>query len=329
MKKVEKIKKFVLRESEEVKGVKVRGFRFDNKIKIRDFVEKYRAIGFQATNLAKALDIIKKIKKERATIFFGYTSNIVSSGLRDLITLLVKNKKVNVLVTTGGGIEEDIIKTLKPFYIKDFSNFKDYDDYKLREKAINRIYNILVPDANYIAFEKFLMPFLDSIAEKELGSYEFIRLLGFWLEKTKNKKRKESICYWAYKNKIPVFSPTLLDGAIGDIVYFYKQYKKKNIVINQARDTEKINEIVINAKKTAIISLGTGVVSHYMLNANLFRNGCDYAIYITNAIEHDGSAAGASPQEAISWGKIKYKSRYVKIYGDATIIFPLLMTGFF
>ncbi len=327
MKKIEKAKEIVLKKSERIKGITVKGF-FENE-KIKDFVKNYKRIGFQATNLAKAIEIIKKIRKEKAKIFFGYTSNIVSSGLRDLIALLVKHKKLDVLVTTGGGVEEDIIKTLKPFYLKDYSNFENFNDLELRKKGINRIYNILVPNINYVAFEKFMIPFFDFISEKELGSYEFIRLLGYWLEKTKNKNKEESICYWAYKNKISMFCPTLTDGSIGDMIYFYTKYKKRKIIINQAKDTEKINEIAMNAKKTAIISLGSGVVSHYMLNANLFRNGCDYAIYINNSIAEDGSAAGAPPEEAISWGKIKDRSRYVKIFGDATIIFPLLMTGFF
>jgi deoxyhypusine synthase len=328
MRKIEKSKKIVLKKSEKVRGISVKGV-FNNNAKIKNFVKNYRRIGFQATNVAKAFEIIRKIKKERAIIFFGYTSNIISSGLRDLIALLVRYKKVDVLVTTGGGVEEDVIKTLNPFYLKDYSNFENTNDIELRRRGINRIYNILVPNSNYVNFEKFIMPFFDFIAEKEISSSEFINLLGYWLEKTKNKKRKESICYWAYKNNIPVFCPTLTDGSIGDMIYFYTQYKKRNIIINQVKDTQKINEIAMNAKSTAIISLGSGVVSHYMLNANLFRNGCDYAIYINDAIPYDGSAAGAPPEEAISWGKIKDKSRYVKIFGDATIIFPLLMTAFF
>lgn len=333
---MEKIRKIVLKKSAEIKGEKIRGFNVDNLNinHLKKFVENYKYIGFQASELYKAIEIIKEMRKNRAKIFFGYTSNIISSGLRDLICWLVKNKKVDVLVTTGGGVEEDIIKIFRPFYLKYKTNFKDANDKILREKGINRIYNILVPDSNYIKFEKFIMPFFDYIYEKFgdnkiLSASEFVNELGFWINKKKLKGREKSICFWAYKNKIPLFCPTLTDGAIGDMLYFYNSYKKINIKIDIVKDTKKINEIAINAKKTGIISLGSGVVSHYMLNANLFRNGADYAVYITTATQYDGSAAGASPSEAVSWGKIKGKANYVKVYGDATIIFPLIFIGAF
>ncbi|MEM4648166.1 MAG: deoxyhypusine synthase, partial [Candidatus Pacearchaeota archaeon] len=302
---------------------------------LKKFVKNYKYIGFQATEVYRAIEIIREMRKNKAKIFFGYTSNIISSGIRDIITWLVKNKKVHVLVTTGGGVEEDIIKIFKPFYLKYGSNFENYNDKELREKAINRIYNILVPDSHYIEFEKFIMPFFDYIYEnftknnKDLSANEFIREIGYWIDKKNFIRKKDSICYWAYKNNIPIFCPTLTDGAIGDMIYFYNAYKKRNIKIDIVKDTEKINEIAINAKKTGIISLGSGVVSHFMLNANLFRNGADYAVYITTASEHDGSAAGASPSEAVSWGKIKGKANYVKIYGDVSIIFPLVFIGAF
>jgi len=331
-----KARDFVLKKSKEIAGLIVKGHNFDKKLSLKEFVKAYKQIGFQATRLARAIEIIKAMQKEKAKIFFGYTSNIISSGLRDIIAWLVKYKKVHVLVTTGGGIEEDIIKVLKPFYLQEESNMANLSDKELREKGINRIYNILLPNSNYVTFENFIMPFFDWIYEnyaaknKVISASEFVERLGYWLEKKKVKGRKSSIIYWAYKNKIPVFCPTLTDGSIGDMLYFYSMYRKRKIDIDIVADTVKINEITIKAKKTGIISLGTGVVSHYMLNANLFRNGSNYAVYITTARPEDGSAAGASPSEAVSWGKISGKEgKWVKVYGDATIIFPLIVTGAF
>ncbi|MEM2974476.1 MAG: deoxyhypusine synthase family protein, partial [Candidatus Micrarchaeia archaeon] len=80
-----------------------------------------------------------------------------------------------------------------------------------------------------------------------------------------------------------------------------------------------------------IILLGGGFVKHHTCNANLFREGADYAVYITTDTEEGGSDSGARPDEAVSWGKIKTKnsSRMIKVYADATLAFPLIVAGAF
>merc|ERR1712129_620664 len=80
--------------------------------------------------------------KIRSRIFLGYTSNQVSSGQREIIRFLVEHKMVDVIVTTAGGIEEDIIKCLRPTYMGDFK----LEGRELRKKGLNRIGNLLVPN---------------------------------------------------------------------------------------------------------------------------------------------------------------------------------------
>ena len=78
-----------------------------------------------------------------------------------------------------------------------------------------------------------------------------------------------------------------------------------------------------------MLILGGGVPKHHICNANLMRNGADYAVYVNTAQEFDGSDSGARPDEAKSWGKIRPNANPVKVYGDATIIFPLLVSQTF
>jgi deoxyhypusine synthase len=66
-----------------------------------------------------------------------------------------------------------------------------------------------------------------------------------------------------------------------------------------------LNSVALHAKKTGIIILGGGLIKHHIMNANLMRNGGDFCLYINTGQEFDGSDAGASPDEAKSWGKIK------------------------
>jgi deoxyhypusine synthase len=90
-----------------------------------------------------------------------------------------------------------------------------------------------------------------------------------------------------------------------------------------------LNDETVGLDKSGVIVLGSGLVKHAILEANIFRNGADYAVYINTAQEFDGSDSGAMPEEAISWGKLKAEVNSVKVFADATIIFPLLVASTF
>lgn len=317
-------KKNLLRKSEEVKGLKIQGYNFSNGVDYEKIIGSYSSTGFQASHLSKAIEITNKMIEQKAFIFLGYTSNMVSSGLRDIFRYLLQNKKVNVIVTTGGGIEEDIIKCLGAFTLGDFRA----NGSELRKKGINRIGNIYAPNNRYVEFEEFIQPILEELynEQKKTGKVicpsDLIWKLG---EKINNK---ESIYYWAWKNNIRIYCPTITDGALGDNIYFFK-FKHNDFVLDIAEDTKRLNDATIGLKKSAVIVLGAGVVKHSILNANMLRNGADYAVYINTAQEFDGSDSGALPEEAISWGKILPNAESVKVFADATIVFPLLVAESF
>ena len=323
-KTIKDAKESIFKKSKAVEGIEINGIDFNKDFDLKEVLEKYKNTGFQASNLAKSIELIRKMRKEKVRIFLGYTSNMVSSGVREQIRYLVEHKLVDILVTTAGGIEEDIIKTIKPFLLGDFRS----DGAKLREAGINRTGNIFVPNDRYIAFESFFQPILQELLEKQkktgetISPSEIIDILG---EKINNK---ESIYYWAHKNKMPVFCPALMDGAIGDNVYFFN-FEKQELKIDMAKDHHKLIELVMGAQETGIIVLGAGVVKHTICNANMFREGAKYAVYINTAPEYDGSDSGAEPEEAKSWGKISGKADTVKVFGDATILFPLIVAGAF
>src|SRR3989338_5516834 len=294
--------------------------------------EGLKTTGFQASNLARAVEITNKMiqaKKEfgdASKIFLGYTSNMVSSGIRESIRFLVEHKKVDVCVTTGGGIEEDIIKCLGDFKLGKF----ELSGKELRAKGINRIGNILVPNSRYVKFEEWVMPALKELHEKQKKSGQPVTPSEIVWKLGERINDKRSICYWAWKNKIPIYCPALLDGSFGDMVYFFK-YKKgrEDFIIDIAEDGKNLNDSTIGLEKSGVIILGSGVVKHSILNAHLYRNGADYAVYINTAQEFDGSDAGAAPDEAVSWGKIRTDAESIKVYGDATILFPLIVAETF
>lgn len=239
----------------------------------------------------------------------------MSSGLRETLRYLVQHKHVSAIVTTAGGVEEDLIKCLAPTYLGSFSSIGS----DLREKGMNRIGNLYVPNSNYCAFEDWVMPILDKMLEEQEATRQTEEPL-VWTPSTvirrlgKEIDKEASICYWAYKNDIPIFCPALTDGSLGDMLYFHTFRSSPLFLdISITRDIRKINDIAMNAKRAGMILLGGGLVKHHIANACLMRNGAESAVYINTAQEFDGSDAGARPDEAVSWGKIKVGGDSVKV----------------
>eukprot|EP01018_Ginkgo_biloba_P030787 Gb_38966 [translate_table: standard] len=233
---------------------------------------------------------------------------------------------VDVLVTTAGGIEEDLIKCLAPTYTGDFS----LPGVQLRSKGLNRIGNLLVPNNNYCKFEDWVMPILDQLLKEQKTQgvvwtpSKVIARLG------KEINDQSSYLYWAYKNGIPVFCPGLTDGSLGDMLYFHS-FRNPGLVIDIVQDVRAMDNEAVYASpcKTGLIILGGGMPKHHICNANMMRNGADFAVYINTAQEFDGSDSGACPDEAVSWGKISSSATPVKVHCDATIAFPLLVAQTF
>jgi deoxyhypusine synthase len=317
-------KKHLLRRSQESKGVTVKGYDFNDGVDFSKLIDSFGSTGFQATHLNKAIAITNEMIKQKAFIFLGYTSNMVSSGLRETFRYLVEHKKVNVVVTTTGGIEEDIIKCLGNFTVGDFR----LSGKELRQRGINRIGNVLVPNNRYVAFEKFVQPILEDLYQQQKKTGKATKASDIVAALGKKINNKESIYYWAQKNKVAVYCPVITDGALGDNIYFFK-FKRPDFVLDVSEDLVDFNNTTIGLKKSGVIILGSGIVKHTILNANMLRNGADYAVYINTAQEFDGSDAGAMPDEAVSWGKLVTDAKSVKVFGDATIVFPLLVAKTF
>lgn len=320
-----KVKEHAFKESKEyTEAIRIKGYDFSKEFNFDEFLKSYTSTGFQASHLGTAIEIVKKMQKDNAKIFLGYNSNLITSGLRDVIKWLVKNKLVHVLVTTAGGIEEDLIKCMGDFYLGSFKT----NDIKLRDDNVNRVGNILIPDNRYIKFEGFIQPFLKKLLERQKKTSEIISTSEFIKELGKEINHEDSILYWAYKNDIPIFCPAITDGTIGDQISFFK-YENPEFKLDVSDDIHKINELGVKLKPKGIIILGGGFAKHHICNAVAFGGGADYAVYISTELEEGGSDSGAPPEEAISWYKIKAEAAKVKVFGDASIIFPLVVAGAF
>jgi len=319
----------------------VKGYDFDKNLNpsIHELLEGYRTTGFQASHLGRAIDEVNKMlhwkpteaqiaedpdmKDAKCKIFLGYTSNMISCGMREVIRFLCKHRLVDTIVTTCGGIEEDLIKCMAPTVMGEFS----LDGAMLRERGLNRIGNLIIPNDNYCMFEDWMMPLLDKmVAEQKDGAHWTpSRMIARFGQEINNE---DSVLYWCWKNQIPVYCPAITDGSVGDMIFFHS-FHTPGLVVDLVPDIQALNSSAINAKCTGMIILGGGLIKHHICNANLMRNGADFSLYINTAQEFDGSDAGARPDEAVSWGKIKPGSTAVKLYAEATLVFPLIVADTF
>lgn len=309
---------------------KIKGYDFNKKFDFTEFVKTLSTSGIQAANLGTAIEIVKTMRREKVPVFLAFTSNMISSGMREIIAYLVKNKYVAVLCTAGGGVEEDAIKAHTPFYVGDF----DVAGRALFEAGVGRIGNIYVTNEHYAYFEFFIREVFDELLkeqkadQKPITPSKICRMMGRFIGEKKEYDEKNSYLYWAYKNNVPVYSPGIIDGAIGDIAYFYRKAHPE-FVIDPLADHLKLIDYILNCGKTGGIVLGGGISKHYTLNTQIFREGFDYAVYISTASPADASDSGGNQEEAITWAKLKPEALKVKVYCEASIAFPLLVAGAF
>lgn len=322
----------------------VKGYDFNEGLNYEKLMKSYYSTGFQALHLGQAFEEINNMLKCRdlplesvspyteeklrpknnCTIFLGYTSNMASAGIRDVIRFLVQHKLVDVVVSTAGGIEEDFIKCMAPTYLGDFK----LKGATLRKQGLNRTGNLIVPNDNYCTFENWFQPILDQMLKEQNENCTNWTPSKMIARMGKEIDNEESIYYWAYKNSIPVFSPAITDGSIGDNIYFHS-FRNPGLRIDIAEDITYINNLSVKSKNTGQVIIGGGLIKHHICNANLMRNGADFSVYINTAGEFDGSDAGAAPDEAVSWGKIKMTAKPVKVVADATLVFPLIVAETF
>jgi len=300
----------------------VRGYDFRGEFDLGEMLDAYATTGFQATHLAEAVDIAEQMRAADARIYLTLTSNIISSGLREVVAYLVREGYVDVIITTSGSLTEDVIKTQKPFKMGEW----DADEAALREQGINRLGNIYVPSDRYVWLEEYLYDFFDDFfaEEKVRTPTEFSRELGETLDDP------DSVLKQAADNDVPVYCPALNDAEVGNFLYYYRKQHDTDIGIEIMADYDDLIENGMLADTTGLLVVGGGVPKHHAIMTNLFRGGADYAVYISTGMEGDGSLSGAPPNEAVSWGKIKEEeTNYTQVKAEATLAFPLLVAGAF
>jgi deoxyhypusine synthase len=289
---------------------------------MREVVELYRKIGgFQALHVAEAYDVLKEAVQEADLRFFSFTGNLVATGLREVIAEAVKRRLFNVVVTTAGALDHDIAKARGARYMP--GSF-DLDDVELARKGLHRLGNVVINKEEYGPFvEKFVLRFCERLWGRSVATYELAYELG-------REMPEDSILGAAARAGVKIFVPGITDGAVGTALLTCNDLARtkrggSRVLVDVLKDEEMLRELVYNSKKLAALIVGGGISKHHVIWWAQFRGGLDYVVYISTAVEYDGSLSGARPREAVSWGKVKPSAKSAFVYADATLVLPILL----
>jgi len=281
------------------------------------FQELSQSGGFESVNLSDGLEILSEMISDKECLrFVSFVGAVVSTGLRGIIKDMLKNKWFDVALTTCGALDHD--------NARHFSHYKEgsftMDDNELADQNIHRLGNVLVPMDSYgPLIEEKMQSFLEEEYQngaKEMTTAEICKMIG-------KHMGEDSFLYWAYKNNIDVVVPGIMDGAVGSQIWLFTQ-KHSDFKLNMVGDANLLSGHVFKAERSGAFMIGGGISKHHTLWWNQYREGLDYAFYITTAQEFDGSLSGALVREAISWGKVTQKARQSTLHAEVTTILPFI-----
>lgn len=282
---------------------------------VEALVEGMSHCGFGARRLAGAVDIYEQMLAGGYTKFFTLSGAMVPSGMRNIISLLIRSGHIDVLVTSGANLVHDIIESFGAHCL----GTPESDDAALRAEGLSRIYDLYLRDEDFIKFEELMQSILPDEPERISGA-ELMKIIGSQISDGR------SILRSAYDRDIPVFCPALPDSMIGLQAWLHSQTKKLNV--DAFADIKQIVDICYQAPRTGIVIVGGGVPKNFALQSMLVTpNSFQLAVQLTTDTPEAGGLSGATLSEAVSWGKISADARSMTVYGDATITFPLMVAA--
>ena len=277
--------------------------------------------GFSAKEVAAGVDLLARILGDPdMTTFLSFPADIVATGTRGVLATLVREGYVDAVITTCGTLDHDLARSFRPYY----HGAWDLNDADLHRRHVYRLGNLVIPEANYgTILERKMQPILKRLwagGTRQLSTRALAAAIGEAIPAT----QRSSILRAAYERRVPVIVPGITDGAVGSQVWLFWQ-DHRALTFDLLSDEQALADLVFEAKRAGAIMLGGGISKHHTIWWNQFRDGLDAALYLTTAVEWDGSLSGARTREAVSWGKVKTNARHTTVEGDVTVLFPWMV----
>ena len=298
---------------------------------------------YQGRKLGEAVDVWEAMLKEKdLVIIMGLSGSMSTAGQWKIVNWLIEERFIDVLVSTGANISEDIVDAMGLGY---WQGTHYTDDEALLKADINRYYDVYGRETDYREMELLMTNGLKKLKRGyAYTSAELLYLFGRYL----NQKKVNSIVAAAATHGVPVFCPAMSDSAYGEAFLMAKN-EGHPIVLDQVKEFDQFVGIGEKTKEVGVIYIGGGVPKDFTQllaisispktmdegvpgRKGFLRKGIKeyyyphrYAIQITTDSPQWGGLSGCTLEEAISWGKIEPKGKRAVCYCDATIALPLIV----
>jgi deoxyhypusine synthase len=309
---------------------------------LSQLLDEMSKTAYQGRKLGEAVEVWEAMLKEKdLTIIMGFSGSMSTAGQWKIINWLMENRLIDVLVSTGANVSEDIVDSMGLGY---WQGSQMVNDAALLKADINRYYDVFGKETDYRKMEELMTNFLLTLKKDfAYSSMELLYLFGKWL----SKKGIKSIVAVAAENNVPVFCPAISDSAYGEAFLMAKN-KGHNIVLDQVKEFDQFVGIGEKTKDIGVIYIGGGVPKDFtqLIAISVSPKTRDkkipgregylrksvteyyyphkYAIQITTDSPQWGGLSGCTLEEAVSWGKIRSEGKRATCYCDATIALPLI-----
>jgi deoxyhypusine synthase len=322
-------------------GKRIRPEPITGEYTVTDLIHKtFNAYNARRVKEACSL-LVRRYAKPDVTIGMSLAGALTPAGMQSSIIALIEHGFVDWIVATGANMYHDMHYA---FDLPLFEGNPNVDDCALKEAGVTRIYDVLF-DYKEVLEEtdrRLRRILVRPEFQHEMGTQEFYHLLGRVIDQSERENRtgRVSILAAAYRNGVPVFTSSPGDSTIGMNVAGLELLSERfKLKINPSIDINESTAIILNAKryengKTGVILVGGGSPKNFMLQTEpqiqeilrIDEAGQDYFIQVTDARVDTGGLSGATPKEAVTWGKIDPDTvaTSVVIYGDCTIVLPLI-----
>jgi len=296
----------------------------------RSLLEIMSETAYQGRKLGEVFKVVERMLRDpEVTIYMGLAGSMATAGMWGIVAWMVEKRYIDVLVSTGANVSEDIYAGMGFPYGR---GSPCVDDSLLLRYRIDRFYDVYADEYLYREMEGLIRDFIRDLPKDYIySSAEFLYLLGARLSKLGIR----SIATSAYRHRVPIFVPAIVDSGYGIASLMAMRKYGSRVVIDQFKDFEQMVEIALRSKETGVIYIGGGVPTDTTQLVAVARTLIEeekgseasrphkYAVKITTDLPQWGGLSGATLEEAVSWGKVE-PSNSAMVNVDATIALPLI-----
>jgi deoxyhypusine synthase len=314
-------------------GEPIRYYRPGGSADVRALIDH----GFQAFNagrLSEACHIFTGKMLDPAhdtTIGLTVAGAMTPAGLGGCLIELMDRGLVDFIISTGANLYHDLHYALN-FTLHRGSPF--LDDVELYEQGIIRIYDVLFPASVLLETDSYIRDFLvRARLDGPMSTADFHYRLGRDLMQRTPGCESYSVVACAAAAGVPLYTSSPGDSSIGMNVAYHELVNGSRFMIDPSRDVNEVCAIILAGEKNGCLILGGGSPKNFYLQGQptlwevygIPKGGNDYFVQFTTDQVVWGGLSGATPSEAVSWGKVNpgVLPDTVVAYCDTTIAFPL------